>query len=172
MNQQEKNIIEGLFERLRQAQAQTGPRDPEAEALIRDLINRQPAAPYYMAQAILVQEQALQNLNARIQELEQELAQRPAGGGFLADLFGGGAWPPLEPRSVARSQNATLRFQQAQGSFLGSALQTAAAVTGGVLLANAITGLFADEAMTAEPSAADDEPMEDDDSGDFGGDEF
>jgi hypothetical protein len=103
MESNEKQIIDNLFSRLQQAEAQSGPRDTAAETLIRQAVDRQPAAPYYMAQAILVQEQALQNLNHRVQELEQELAQRPAGGGFLAGLFGGGnkAATPVPP--VARS---------------------------------------------------------------------
>jgi hypothetical protein len=42
-----------------------------------------------MAQAILVQEQALANVQTRVQELERLLAERSAGGGFLSGLFGG-----------------------------------------------------------------------------------
>lgn len=160
MNSSEKQIIENLFSRLQQAETQSGPRDPAAESLIRQATDRQPAVPYYMAQAILVQEQALQNLNNRVQELEQELAQRPAGGGFLAGLFGGGnrsRHPDTASRPLASSQSghaygtAPLSHGN-RGSFLGSALQTAAAVAGGVLIGNAIVGLFTEEAQAAEPA--------------------
>ena len=60
-----------------------------AEALIRDLMARQPAAPYLLAQVVLVQEQGLRNLQARVEELER--AERPQGNGFLGGLFGGRA---------------------------------------------------------------------------------
>ena len=49
-----------------------------------------PAAPYYITQVILVQEQALANMQTRVQELERQLAEWPAGGGSLSGLFGGG----------------------------------------------------------------------------------
>ena len=50
-----------------------------------------PAAPYYMAQAILVQEQALPAASQqRIEELEPPVTERPAGGGLLGSLFGAG----------------------------------------------------------------------------------
>jgi hypothetical protein len=179
MESNEKQIIDNLFNRLQQAEVQSGPRDTAAETLIRQAVDRQPAAPYYMAQAILVQEQALQNFNHRVQELEQELAQRPAGGGFLAGLFGSGNQshhPGAASRPLAASQpgsayGATPFSQGSRGSFLGSALQTAAAVVGGVLIGNAIAGLFTEEAQAAEPapeeSPTDAEPS---DEG-FGGDD-
>src|SRR3954452_12439588 len=93
MDQNERQIIEELFGKLRQAEAQSGPRDAQAENFIREQVARQPAAPYLMAQAIVIQEQALAQSQARIQELEQQLRSRPAsgGGGLCGSLFGGGA---------------------------------------------------------------------------------
>jgi uncharacterized protein len=188
MDQNEKNIIENLFSRLQQAEAQSGARDTEAEGLIRDVIARQPAAPYYMAQAIIVQEQALQNLNNRIQELEHELKQRPAGGSFLAGLFGGaqekpasgGDRPSVSPQPPSRTAPSSLHPSRGS-SFLGGSLQTATAVAGGMLLANAIGSMFANEAQAGimeesapEPPSIGEEPVEDDFgddfSDDFGGD--
>ena len=78
MDQNERGIIDGLFERLRKAEDQAGPRDPDAEALIRRHTAAQPAAPYYMAQAIVVQQEALARAQARIQELARASAP-PAG---------------------------------------------------------------------------------------------
>ena len=46
MDQNERRIIDDLFERLRKAEEQSGPRDPEAEALIARHVAAQPAAPY------------------------------------------------------------------------------------------------------------------------------
>ena len=156
MDQNEKDIIANLFRRLQEAETKSGTRDAAAESLIHDAVASQPAAPYYMAQAILVQEHALKNLNARVEELERELAQRPAGGGFLAGLFGGSqstrpAATDRSPASLQPPMGGSTPFQsQGRGSFLGSALQTAAVVAGGVLLGNAIAGFFSEEAQAAE----------------------
>jgi hypothetical protein len=167
MNQQERSMIEGLFQRLQQAEAQAGPRDPEAEALIHDLMARQRAAPYLLAQVVLVQEQGLKQLQTRIEALERELAERPQGGGFLGGLFGGGRTQPAAPvasRSAAGTGWSNTRFPpqgalgaqpSAQGGgFMAGAMQTAMGVAGGVLLGNALAGLFGGEAQAAEPPAA------------------
>ncbi len=99
MHAEEKNLIDGLFSRLRDAESQSAPRESAAEALINGHIARQPAAPYYMAQAIIVQEQAIQQLDGRVKELEaqietlkrsQQSAPQQSSGGFLSGLFGGG----------------------------------------------------------------------------------
>jgi len=190
MNQQERSMIEGLFQRLQQAEAQAGPRDAEADALIRNLMARHSAAPYLLAQVVLVQEQGLQNLQARVEELERSLAEQPQGGGFLGGLFGGGqaqpaSRPPAVPQPAASTGWSNTRFgaqggAPAQpgaqgGGFMAGAMQTAMGVAGGVLLANAVTGLFADEAQAAEPpmepglGAAEDEGGL---FGDFGDEEF
>lgn len=66
--------------RLRQAEGQSGARDADAAALIAQHVARQPAAPYYMAQAIVVQQDALAEAQMKIQELERQLEERPAGG--------------------------------------------------------------------------------------------
>ena len=101
MDQTERQIIDDLFAKLHQAEAQSGPRDPEAEALIRERIARQPAAPYLMAQAIVMMEQALAASQGRNEELERQLRERPAaaapaqsgGGGLFGSLFGGSSRP-------------------------------------------------------------------------------
>jgi hypothetical protein len=184
MNTDERSLIEGLFERLQQAEAQSGPRDPEAENLIQGLMARQPAAPYLLAQVVLVQEQGLRNLQGRVEELERELAERPQGGsGFLGGLFGGrpqsaseqAAPSRVQPTSRSGWSNGRFPAQGATsmqpgmqpgaqgGGFMAGALQTAMGVAGGVLLGNALGGLFAGDAQAAEtpaepPAAAPDEP--------------
>jgi hypothetical protein len=95
MTPEERDLIAGLFSRLREAD--TAPKDREAEDFIRRLVAEQPSAPYLMTQTILVQEHALQNAQARIAELERQLAApretAPAqGGSFLGGLLGGGPW--------------------------------------------------------------------------------
>lgn len=172
MDHNDKAAIDGLFDRLRQAEAATGPRDGEPEAHIRTMVARQPAAPYYLAQAVLVQEQALNALNARVEELERELANRSAGGGgFLGGLFGvpkPADQTPMYRRPDPMAANLN-QFQQApRGSFLAGALQTAAGVAGGVLLGNLIAGMFAGDSQAAAPQF---EPQPEPDAAeeDFGG---
>ncbi|KQT41974.1 hypothetical protein ASG43_16950 [Aureimonas sp. Leaf454] len=92
MNRDEQGLIQNLFGKLSEAERTAPPRDPEAEGFIRESVERQPGAPYYMAQTIIIQEQALEAAQARIQALEAEVSQpRSGGGGFFGSLFGGGA---------------------------------------------------------------------------------
>lgn len=94
MTPEERTLIDGLFERMRGVGNQ--PRDAEAEALIARRLAEMPYAPYALTQTVLVQEHALQQAYARVEELEAEAAQREAeasrasSGGFLGGLFGGG----------------------------------------------------------------------------------
>ncbi|MDP3255982.1 DUF2076 domain-containing protein [Bosea sp. (in: a-proteobacteria)] len=106
MTPQERDVIAGIFDRLKQAANQ--PRDPEAENFIAERLREQPYAPYAMAQAVYVQETALTNLQAQVEDLQAQLrdfesrqqAEAPAqNGGFLSGIFGGGAAAP-RPRSV------------------------------------------------------------------------
>ena len=71
MNDQERQVIADIFRRLEQVANQ--PRDPEAEAYIAECVRRQPYAPYAMAQAVFVQEQALAKLQADNEALRAEL---------------------------------------------------------------------------------------------------
>ena len=108
MNSEEQTLIDGLFSRLQQAETDSAPRDVLAEARIREHLTRQPAAPYYMTQSILVQEHALKSLDeqnkqlqAQLQQVQAELQQARAqsaapaatGGGFLSSIFGGSRDP-------------------------------------------------------------------------------
>jgi hypothetical protein len=115
MNNQEREVISDIFRRLEQVAEQ--PRDPEAERFIADNLRRQPYAPYAMAQAIYVQEQALANLHDRVQQLEAEIEQlqsRAQSGGFLSGLFGGGSREPERPMSGPFGRPPGI--QQGQGS--------------------------------------------------------
>lgn len=97
MSPEERQLLTGLFDRIRSAA--NAPRDQEAEALIQDATRAQPYAPYLLAQTVLVQEQALRAANDRLQELESKVkelqeqeASQPRSGGFLgglSSLFGG-----------------------------------------------------------------------------------
>ena len=177
MSPEERQLLTGLFDRIR-ASANT-PRDPEAEALIANAVKAQPYAPYFLAQAVIVQNQALEAANQKLNELQAQLESQqpqqgqPAGGGFLSSLgsiFGGGPSAPPEPPRPQQPLPGGPWGQSPQaqaprsyppqpsyppqtpwgappvggggGGFLSGALQGAAGVAGGVLLANSIRSLF------------------------------
>ncbi|MDB5523102.1 MAG: hypothetical protein JWM58_865 [Rhizobium sp.] len=166
MDQNDRQAIEGLFANLATVEQQSGPRDGEADRFISERIATQPGAPYFMAQTIVVQEQALLTANDRIEQLEQELAsQSPQRGGFLSSLFGGGGSPAQarRPQPSSQPQQASSPWARqpmtgqatsgAGGGFLAGAAQTAMGVAGGVMLGNAIGSMFGgNEAKAAEPA--------------------
>ena len=155
MQNQEQQLIENLFSRLKQAESQGGSRDAAAEQLIQQHLQNQPGAPYYMSQAILIQEAALKKLNAQVSELENRLAQaqqqptqQQNSGGFLSSLFGGGSRPTAQQQPAWNNapqppQYASQQQAAARGTgFLGGALQTAVGVAGGVVMADMLTSMF------------------------------
>ena len=160
---EDRKAIEGLFDRLDTVAGQNPDRDPDAVALIEQRVAQDPAAPYYMAQTVLVQEHALSVAQDRIAELEEQLAQRPAGGGLFGGLFGGGQAPAR--RSAQRPAPMPGQSGQ-QGGFLAGAAQTALGVTGGVLLGSAIAGM-----LSPGQAMAEEEPAPEEDLG-GGGDDF
>lgn len=102
MSPEERRLLAGLFERTRSAGA--APRDQEAESFIAEQLKSQPAAPYLLAQTVLVQDQALQAANQRLQELESRVNElesqpQPQSGGFLGGLFGGARQAPAPRQS-------------------------------------------------------------------------
>jgi len=103
MNSEERDVINGIFQRLEQASQQ--PRDADAERFIADKIRAQPYAPYAMAQLIYVQEEAIKSLNQQLEQARAEAqrggqgaGQGSGGGGFFSSIFGGGSRPePQQP---------------------------------------------------------------------------
>lgn len=158
MDRNDQQAIEGLFQRLAEAERAGGDRDGGAESFIARRIAEQPGAPYYMAQTIVVQQAALEQAQARIEELESQPAQA-GGGGFLSSLFGGGAARPQPARRAPAGPAAQALQQRQGGGFLAGAAQTAMGVAGGVLLGNAVMGMFGDEAEAAE-APAEEEPQD------------
>lgn len=177
MDVNDRQAIQDLFQRLAAAERQLPERDPEAEALIRAEIGRHPAAPYYMAQTIVVQQQALANAQDQIADLE---ARASNSGGFFGGLFGGdNGGREQRVRSQARptyqqDQNAAPWGNRGGGGFLAGAAQTAMGVAGGVLIGNMIgSALFGGSEANAQEVPQDDPGADaggDFDAGDFGGD--
>lgn len=214
MDTNDRKAIEDLFGKLSTVEQQSGPRDGEAERFIEERVRQQPAAPYLMAQTIVMQEMALENQNREIEALRRqaETAQQGAGGGgFLSRMFGGdsqnrsapqarsgmggmggaaarpasGPWGGAGAGMAGAAQPGMMAGRGGGGGFLAGAAQTAMGVAGGVLLGNAIAGMFdGNEAQAAEPGAdaAAEEPaaqesaVEDEagfmDDGGFGDEEF
>lgn len=95
MSPEERQLLQGVFDRMRNNSS--AQRDPDADRLIADNVRQQPYSPYFLTQAVIVQEQALQAANQHIENLERQVQQGGAGqqaqghGGFLSSIFGGGA---------------------------------------------------------------------------------
>lgn len=176
MNSDERQLISDLFARMESH----GPveKDAQAAALISERVRAMPDAPYMLVQSVLVQEMALAQADARIRELE---AQRPAatagGGSFLGGLWGGGpaarpaargsvpatgarpaaAGGPRQP--IAGSIAGPWGSQGAQptgGSFMRTAMATAAGVAGGMLLADGIRNMMGASEAASTTTAAND----------------
>ena len=106
MSPEERDLIEGVFERMRSVGSIE--KDPQAEAHINASVRQIKDSAYMLVQTVVVQDQALQQSEARMQELEQmvnelqaqlEQAQSQAkpssGGGFLGGIFGGSKPAPV-----------------------------------------------------------------------------
>ncbi|MBL8836475.1 MAG: DUF2076 family protein [Alphaproteobacteria bacterium] len=180
MTPDERQMIAGLFDRLRQ-NAQPD-RDREAEALIRESVGRDPAATYSLVQLALVQEHTLRMAEERIRQLEQAApAQQPAPQrSFLSGLLpnaGRGSAPASAPRAgfgpagaampqgpFGAAQQGAFGAQAAPrgGNFLRTALATAAGVAGGALLFESMRGFFGGgaggQAQAATPPSAGADP--------------
>jgi len=113
MTPQEKDLITTLLARLKNAGGQ--PKDPEADALIRQAMAEQPDAPYYLVQTVLIQDLSLHNAQNRIADLEKQLADaqqaaKPTVTSFLGGLFG--SHPPAPAGSGAPAAGPWTRAPQ------------------------------------------------------------
>jgi uncharacterized protein len=160
MTPDERNLIMGLFDRMRgQGPIQV---EREAEALINSQVRQIPDSAYMLVQSVLVQEQALNataeranQLEARVRELEtaQSRSVAPASGGFLGGLFGGGSRPqPTSSVPLTRSstpanspwgqpsgQSGQPQYQQPMQQPGYAPQQAAPARAGGGFMAQAMT---------------------------------
>ena len=171
LNPKDREAIEGLFFRLDDVERQSPPRDHDAENLIAAALRAQPAAPYYMAQTILVQESALKLAEQKIAELEGRVGQP--------------GQQPARRRGPWERDDTADRGYGGGGGFLAGAAQTAMGVAGGVLLGSAIASMFGAGAAQAgewggatesgaDAAAETDAPLEPDsgaDTLDTGGDD-
>ena len=155
MTPQERQLVTDSFNRL--ATLERAERDPEAERLIAEGLERAPNAPYALVQTVLVQDQALREADARIRDLEGSGGDRVRKTRFLDNmrgaLFGHMEEPrssvpavkaPAETSAYGRGGNVQASPQeQGQGaSFLGTAAAAAAGVIGGALLLDSIRSMM------------------------------
>lgn len=159
MTPEERDLIAGLFERMRNM----GPldKDREADDLIARSVREVPDAAYMLVQSVLVQELALQEAAAKVEELERRLREegrgqeRPAAvsGSLLGGVLGrgrdptrgGGSVPSIGTRAGAPTQEPqraegggaqqrsdTYGQQEAQRGGGGGFLRSAMATAAGV----------------------------------------
>ena len=126
------------------------PKDPEAEAAIANAVARQPDAAYLLVQRALLQQQALNNAQAEIAVLRQQLSGSARstpefldpnawghGSGYRSPAAGHG----MQQQQQAYQQQARSGFfggrmggMGGMGSALGSIASTAAGVAAGAFL--------------------------------------
>ena len=155
MNQRDRQAIDELFQHLYQG-AQAGPRDPEAEARIQQLFDQgPPGLLYHMAQTLVAQQYALQEARAQLADCQQQ-GGSPAG--FAppwrrgARQRGYGAPPPPSQQPTYQQAYPPRAWQQpGGGGFLAGAGQLALGVGGGILAAEALSGLFSGAGLFRRP---------------------
>lgn len=83
MSPEERQLLTSLFDRIETASA--APRDRDADAFIAQAVDASPHAPYFLAQAVILQEQGLKaaaeridQLQAHVRDLEQAADSPPA----------------------------------------------------------------------------------------------
>jgi hypothetical protein len=161
MTPQERDLILSVFDRLTKIAG--GTKDREAEALIAERMRAVPNAAYNLVEAVVVQEIAIKDRDARISELERQLTgapQQQSSGGFASragNPQAGTPWnrgsvpsvPAQQPQQYAQQPQQYAQPQQSPwgqpsggGSFLRTAAGAAVGVAGGMLLANSISGMF------------------------------
>lgn len=112
MSPEETKLLTALFDRVRTASST--PRDSDAEILIERAVRDQPTAPYYLAQAVIVQEKGLEAAAAHIARLEERIHQLESGnadphhtqqGGFLSSIFGSSQPQATAPAAAPPTTN-------------------------------------------------------------------
>jgi hypothetical protein len=161
MTPQEESMLNDLIGRVEQTQLTE--KDPEAEQLLNQGLGRNPNALYILAQTVLVQNYALEQAQAQLNQLRQQtqaLQQQPAHTtSFLGNLLGHrdpapppppppppppgyGASPYAQPWNQAPSYGPPPSAPGGGSSFLRTAATTAAGVAAGALAFQGIESLM------------------------------
>ena len=155
MTPQESSMLQDLIQKVEETQLTE--KDPEAEQMLRQGLGRDPDAIYKLAQTVLVQNLALNQARAQIDQMKQAQLQAPPA---RATSFLGGLLGHRDPAPPApQPQYQQVPYQQAPpqyatapiyvesgpspaGSFLRSAATTAAGVAAGALAFEGIESLM------------------------------
>jgi len=138
MTEQEQQLISGLAERIRNAPQQQIDRD--ADDLIRRTIGARPDALYILTQTVLIQEVALKQANAQLNQMSSA-PQQPA------NFLPGQQQPPYYQQSGYAApppppSGGGLFGGGGFGSFLRNAATTAAGVVAGEVAFDTIASMF------------------------------
>jgi hypothetical protein len=160
MNPQEREFLTQFLKQL--AEAKVGEKNPEADAMIRETVAKQPDAAYLLAQRAMLVEQALNTAKAQIAQLQSQLQAQPQPHSNTGFLSGGNPWaqtgdvglgaagvpgagsyqmPRGGPAFAANTAPAPASGGGV-GSFLGSMATTAAGVVAGGFLFQGIENLI------------------------------
>ncbi len=151
MTPQESSMLEDLVRKVQETQLTE--KDPEAEQLLQQGLSRDPDAIYKLAQTVLVQNLALNQARAQIQQLQQQAQPQPAKAtSFLGSLLGHREPSPQPqyqpvpqyqaPGQYAPGATYAPPAPSVGGSFLRSAATTAAGVAAGALAFEGIESLI------------------------------
>jgi hypothetical protein len=164
MTPQERELLTSFLQQM--TQAQTGPKDTEAETLISAACAKQPDAAYLLVQRAMQLEYALQTVQSQSARLQAEIDKmRPATPtGFLdnANAWGRGtpaaAAPPAAASAAAQPRSQPGSPAPVGGSswgsgMLGTVASTAAGVVAGSFLFQGIQGLMGQHGGGAQHGA-------------------
>jgi hypothetical protein len=133
MTEQEQQLISGLGERIRNAPAPQIDRD--AYDLILHTIGTRPDALYILTQTVLIQEMALNQAKAQIEELQRgqgSYSGAPQQGGFLPGSYQGSSYAAPPPPAMGGGFS----------GFLHNVATTAAGVIAGEIAFDSLSSLF------------------------------
>jgi hypothetical protein len=152
MTPQERQLLTTSLQQL--AQTRADPKDPEADALIRDALSRQPDASYLLVQRAMGLDLALKAAQAQAEKLQAELdlAMRGNEKSFVgnADSWGRGA-----PAAKAAQQPSAPSAPSPWGSgMLANLATTAAGVVAGSFLYQGIQQMMGHHNAGPDTNAA------------------
>jgi hypothetical protein len=137
MTPQERQLLTSFLQQL--AQARADPKDPEADALIRDAVSRQPDANYLLVQRAMGLDLALKAAQAQVEKLQAELDQAKRGNetSFVGNAS---AWGRSAPAAnAAQKPSAALPQGDGKGPAPAAAGAAPASAWGSGMLANLAT---------------------------------
>lgn len=138
MNKQDQIAIENLFRHLNQTAREAGPRDAKAEAFIQRQVKQgEPGLLYHMAQTLVAQQHAIQQLRAQADGRPAGFAQPGYRDPGYAQPSGYG-----DPGYGSGYSRGGWRRDGDGGGFLAGAGKIALGVGGGILGAEVLTSIF------------------------------